>query len=243
MKKIIPALLAVAVCLWAADFWQSKPYTEWSDKDVQRIETNSPWSKQVSVSLGDAPAPNTGRSKKGGGGGGGGGDMESGGGNLSPRAGTQDVGGGVIPNGGGAGLTLTVSWRTALPIREAVAKAKFGAEAGTSADAKKMIEEEQNFYAIMVTGLPARAIRANDKMKESLLKGTELIVKGKDPIQASDVQKGGNEQTTMLLFLFPKTTPLTVEDKDVEFSTRLGPIVIRQKFHLKDMVFNGKLDL
>jgi hypothetical protein len=68
-------------------------------------------------------------------------------------------------------------------------------------------------------------------------------VKGKDPIQASDVKTGGNEQKGVVLFLFPKTAPFSLDDKDVEFSTKLGPILVKQKFHLKDMVFNGKLDL
>ena len=90
---------------------------------------------------------------------------------------------------------------------------------------------------------PGRALRANDKAKESLLKVTSLSVKGKDPLPASDLQIGGNEQRPVLVFLFPKTAPLSLDDKDVEFSTKLGPIVVKQKFHLKDMVFNGKLDL
>ena len=34
-----------------------------------------------------------------------------------------------------------------------------------------------------------------------------------------------------------------MDDKEVEFSTRLGQTMVKQKFHLKDMVFNGKLDL
>jgi hypothetical protein len=68
-------------------------------------------------------------------------------------------------------------------------------------------------------------------------------VKGKDPILAVDVQSGASDQKPVLVFLFPKTVPFSVDDKDVEFSTRLGPLVVRQKFHLKDMVFSGKLEL
>lgn len=243
MKKITPLLLGLAICLWAADFWQTKPYTDWSDKEAQKIETNSPWSKQVPVPLGE--------SSGGGGGGGkrnkgmsGGGDLDStlGNGGNAGRAGTQEVGGGVVPSGT-ASMTLTVSWRTALAVREAVAKEKFGAEAATSADAKKMVEEEQKFYGIMVGGLPARALRGDEKMKESLLQNTTLTVKGKDPIQATDVKTGGNEQRAVVVFIFPKTAPFSLDDRDVEFATRLGPIVVRQKFHLKDMTLNGKLDL
>jgi hypothetical protein len=245
MKKIISLLLGLAICLWAADFWLTKPYTDWSEKDIQKIETNSPWSKQVPLTLGGGGGgPDTGRSRRGGSSSGGDLDSTVGSGSTGSggRGNTQEVGGGAIP-GGGASMSITVSWRSALAVREAVAKEKFGAEAATSADAKKIIEDDLKVYLVMISGLPGRALHGNDKMKESLLQSTSLIVKGKDPIQATDVQTGGNEQRPVVLFIFPKTAPLSLDDKDVEFSTKLGTIVVKQKFHLKDMMFNGKLDL
>ena len=153
----------------------------------------------------------------------------------------QDVGGNVI--GGGTSITVTVSWRTALPVREAVARGKYGDEAGTSAEAKKLVEQEQKYYAILVTGPPARGGRGGDRMKESMLKGTSLIVKGRDPIVPSDIQSGSDEKRMLVLFLFPKDNPITADDKEVEFSSKIGPLVIKQKFHLKEMVLNGKLEL
>jgi hypothetical protein len=241
LKKIAPVLLFLAFGLWAADFWIAKPFTDWTDKDAQKMETNSPWSKQVAISMGEGGGGGTGkggRSKGGGGGGGDDGVMSSTGG--SGGRGIQEVGGGGL---GGNSIMLTVSWRTALPVRQAVAKAKYGAEAGTSPEAKRLIEGEQKYYAIIVTGVPVRSMGNSDKMKEALLKNTTLTVKGKDPIQASDVQSGSDAQKALVLFIFPKTVPFSVDDKDVEFSTTLGPLVVRQKFHLKDMVFNGKLEL
>jgi len=242
MKKITPLLLALAVCVWAADFWQTKPYTDWSDKDVKKIETNSPWSKQVPVALGTGGGPDTARGKRGATGASGDLDSTLGSGSGGGRGSTpQEVGGGM--GASGASMTITLSWRTALPVRQAVAKEKYGAEAGTSADAKKLIEEEQKFYGILVSGLPGRALRNNEAVKAMLIENTTLSVKGKDAVHPQDVQTGGNEQRAVVLFLFPKTTPLSVDDKDVEFSTKLGQIMVKQKFHLKDMVFNGKLDL
>jgi hypothetical protein len=241
MKKIIPLVLGLAVCLWAADFWQTKPYTDWTDKEAQKMETNSPWSKLVPVSTGEGGATSGKSGRRGGNTSeidGTGSSIGSGGGG-GKNAGLQDVGGGS----GGGTLNILVSWRTALAVRQAVAKEKYGAEAATSPDAKKMVEEEQKIYAVMISGIPGRALRANDKMKETLLQNTSLIVKGKDPIQASDMQTGGNEQRPVIVFIFPKTAPLSLDDKDVEFSTKLGSITVKQKFHLKDMVFNGKLDL
>lgn len=234
MKKFLPLFLTLAVCLWAADFWQAKPYTDWSDKEVQRVETNSPWAKQVSVGLGGAsPGGGSGKGHRGG--------SESDPSGGAGGRGTADVGGGNF--GGEPSIMLTVSWRTALPVRQAVAKEKFGAEAATSPEAKKLIDEDQKVYAILVSGLPGRSIRNGDKMKEMLLKNTTLTVKGKDAIACTDVQSGGNEQKSLVLFIFPKTNPLSAGDKEVEFSTQLGPITVKQRFHLKDMVFNGKLEL
>ena len=240
MKKISLLLLAVATCAWAADFWQTKPYTEWTDKETQRIQTSSPWSKQVPLSIGGGGGgPDTSRGKRGAGGV----DSETGMGvGSNPRPNQKEVDS-QGQSGGGTPQVIYVSWRSALAFRQAVAKAKFGDEAATSADAKKMVDEEPKFYLIMISGLSGRALRGGDKMKESLIPNTSLTVKGKDPIQATDVQTGGNEQRPVVVFVFPRTSPFTLDDKDVEFSTKLGSIVVKQKFHLKDMVLNGKLDL
>jgi hypothetical protein len=244
--KILPLPLIFAVSLWAADFWQSKPYTEWTDKEIQKILSNSPWSKEVVVSL-SGGGGGSGKGSRKGGGGGGGGDTGfdgpatgSGGGNAGPssRANVNEVGGGT-PGGGTPGMTLVVSWRTALPLRQAIAKQKFGAEAGTSPEAKKVIEEPQKHYVIVVAGLPARMGRGGAEMKEALLKNTSLSIKGKEPIVPEDLQSSG----TAAIFMFPKTVAIDLDDKEVEFSTKLGQTMVKAKFKLKDMVFNGKLDL
>lgn len=255
MKKIVPALLAFSVCILAADVWQSKPFTEWSDKDLQKLMTNSPWAKEVSLSMpggGSGGGSGKGGGKRGGGGGGG--DMSgdtpmsgpatgSGGGNANARAGVQEVGGAAPAAGGGSAMTLSVRWQSALPLRQAVAKQKYGAEAATSPDAKKLLDSEQKYYAIVVAGLPGRAAHVNDEMKPMLLKSTTLSVKGKDPITAIELQSGGNEQKAVVMFFFPKTTVIDADDKEVEFSSKVGPLVVKQKFKLKEMIFNGKLEL
>ena len=240
MKKLIPLFLAIAVCVWAADFWQAKPFTDWDPKEVQKVENSSPWAKDISIGQGDRAS----RPTKGGGG-------------LSEE---QSPGQPLSGNGTAhraesqgrrllwraaaaeARRRLIVSWRTALPVRQAMAKAKYGAEAGTSPDAKKFLEDEQKFYAVLVNGVPGRLVH-DDNVKDALLKETSLNVKGKDPIVPSDLQILGNGQRAGVVFIFPRTTPLTLDDKEVEFSTKFGAIPVKMKFRLKDMVFNGKLEL
>ncbi len=78
MKKLLLRLLALSMflaglALWAADVWVAKPYTEWTAKDVDKIMSDSPWAKQVSVTLdlgrgggsgsaGGAPSPDVDKS-------------------------------------------------------------------------------------------------------------------------------------------------------------------------------------
>lgn len=247
MKKLIPLLLSLGVCLWAADFWKEKPFTEWSKKDIEKLETTSPWAKLVSVSMGGGGGVEgrggRGGGRGGGGGGGGGSDSDAmGTGGGAGGRGTQDVGGGV-GQGGGNGAMLTIRWLSALPMREVTALQKFGDKADSSPDAKKLLDEDQKVYAILVSGLPGRVVRNDDQAKESLLKGTSLVVKGKGPILPTSVQVGGPSQKGLVLFIFPRTAPIDLDDKEVEFESKLGPLAVKQKFHLKDMVYKGKLEL
>jgi hypothetical protein len=247
MKRILPLAMLFATSLCAAEFWQSKPYTEWSDKEVQKLLSNSPWSKEVVVGLGGSGGGSGKGGRKGGGGGGGnteggfdGPAMGNGGGNAgtSGRTAVSEVGGGA-PSSGTPTMNLVVSWRTALPLRQAIAKQKFGAEAGTSAEAKRVVEEPQKYYVLVVTGLPARMGGGSAEMKDALMKNSSLSVKGKEPIVPEDIQYSGSTA----LYLFPKTVAIDADDKEVDFSTRLGQTIVKTKFKLKEMVFNGKLDL
>jgi hypothetical protein len=48
-----------------------------------------------------------------------------------------------------------------------------------------------------------------------------------------------------LIFSFPKTDAISADDKNVEFRVAKGqlPTEIRKSFKLKDMQYNGKVDL
>jgi hypothetical protein len=79
-----------------------------------------------------------------------------------------------------------------------------------------------------------------DRMKEN----TVLERKGKDPIHPDFVQPVQTQQGSILVFLFPRTgQPIEVDDKEVTFHQKLGPIDWKAKFNLKEMVYNGQLAL
>ncbi len=239
MRRLAPVLFVF--CLYAAEPWQSKPFTEWSDKDVNKVLTKSPWARSVSVDAGayGSPADGLGRDR----------GQVPGGRSLDAATGPA-----VMAPGGGASrmpsessapisdqshsLMLTVVWQSALPIKQALVRRKYGAEAGISPVAKKILDDD-SAYAIAVSGLPPTL---DPQPKATILAQTSLSSKGKD-LRPSDVvlpPPGKGEDT---VFIFHKTTPFTADDKEVEFVTKLGTLNIKCKFRLKDMLFNGDLAL
>lgn len=238
MKKFAPLSLAAGVCvvsvsLWAADFWQAKLFTDWNDKEVQKISENSPWAKQFSVAMGSGGGAGAGKSGKGSKGGG------SGGSPLADDSQSLDGGAGM----GGVSLTFTVRWQSALPVKQALIKMKYKAEAGTSAEAKQILAATEPEYVVVVSGLNRGMVRGDaEQIKQALMGATELVIKGKEPIKPDNFRIVGQGRMDAI-FAFPKTNPITEDDKDVEFQCKIGTFELKQKFHLKDMVFNGKLEL
>lgn len=251
MRKLLLLAFPVAVgtfavSLLAADFWQSKPFTDWNDRDVQKMLQSSPWSKPFSVALAASNGTTAGR--RAGTTSGGGGAMKgpasgSDPGSLNPREPSGDPGAESGPTGVPT-INLTVRWQSAMPVREAIVKAKFGNEAGTSAEAKKALEEKIDDYILSVGGVPKTALQGDaDELKKRMLAQSMLVIKGRDPIKPVDFMTENVGRATEVMFAFPKTTPITEEDKEVEFIVRIGEFNVRQKFRLKDMLVNGKLDL
>jgi hypothetical protein len=228
MKKIAGLLFLFAFCLMAADFWQ-KPYTEWSDKDLQKMIANSPWAHTISISSGPIVAPDAG----GGGGGRGGG-----------RGGPQGGGGADAPIPGTREPEIAARWQSALPIRQAFVRLKYGAEADKSDDAKKYLEKEPMTYEIILSGPLQPFLRGKpDDVAKTLSDVTFLTTKEKGAVKSTSIQVGKSGASMDVLISFPRSTPYTVDDKDVEFSTKLGTSTVKIKFHLKDMVYNGKLEM
>ncbi len=264
LRFLTLSLFAAGIALWAADVWVAKPYTDWTEKDLAKIMTDSPFAKKVSVSMsagfgspggaaagggrggrGAGPDPGFGTAENesaGGGGGGGRGGRGGGGGDAGAAAGGFGGGGGGVPQ-----IDLFVRWQSATTVMEALAKAKYGAEAGTSADAKKMLEPDDKYYVIWVAGLPATVQPKDEESKKELLAHTTLAAKDKDAIVAEEVvfppPQGGFARTTDAHFLFPRKVAFAPEDKEVEFATKFGMTKVQAKFDLKKMVVNGKLGL
>ena len=62
-------------------------------------------------------------------------------------------------------------------------------------------------------------------------------------MKSTSIQVGKSGASMDILIAFPRSMPYTVDDKEVEFSTKLGTAAVKMKFRLKDMVYNGKLEM
>lgn len=213
--------------LAAADFW-TKPYAEWTDQEVQKMVTDSPWAERMQVETGARGAISS----------------------------ADDKGGAIQGN-----LTTPVVllWQSALPVKQAL----YGRANATDAQ-KQLLAREESVRILRVTGIPG-SMRAAAEDKEKLNAATVIKIKGKPDLHPSEIQlsaapegpgggkgkgfgggKGGGfggGGNFDVFFVFPKDAPITADDKEFEFQTKVGAMTIRHKFKPKDMMYNGKLEL
>ena len=222
-------LLACAA-LVAADFWEDKEFTEWSDREVQKMLTDSPWAKRVNIVMG--------------------GLLEEGNSRYTGDGVSFGGGGGRGGGGGGdafAGIRRTqvsVVWINALPVRRAMVRNLVGRDGPIPPEGRQFLSEEDPFYTVAVVGLPP-AFQVLGQMVNEVLAETMLKPDDRDPIAPVDIgfMREG-DQSIRAMFMFPRDEPLTLDDREVEFITKLGPVTeIKRKFRLRDMQVDGRLVL
>jgi hypothetical protein len=235
MKKTAGLLLLFGCGLVAADFWQ-KPYTEWSEKDLAKMMSNSPWAKSVSVSMGGpgGGGPPPGPAPGGFGGGAPGGPQGGGGSEFGPGA----------PGSSPPSFDVVARWQSALPVREAFVRLKFGAEADKSDEAKKVLEAQERPYEIVLSGPMGMFLGGKPGEAAKALSEVSVLSSARTgDIKPIQIQVGKPGKIMDVVLAFPRTMPFTLEDKEVDLTTKLGPSTLKYKFKLKDMVANGKLEM
>lgn len=131
-----------------------------------------------------------------------------------------------------AAFSAVVRWGSSQPVRAAL---------------KTRPEDDASAYYIieLIGDVPAFAAPDDDnpginEQRASMLReSTKLERKGGDPIYLDRVESiaAGTR------FYFTRRDPITPANKEVTFTTKLGPLEIKAKFNLKDMLYHGKLDL
>ena len=222
----------------ASEFWNSKPPSEWSDKELKRLLTNSPWAKEVQPQMNFSGGPNSGTPGGGlpPGGPGGRGMGGPGGGGPGGPGGGGGFGGPDSPPSQFPEIKAEVRWESAAPIRDG------------SKD--QLSRESSDCYVLSISGLPAGGpggVRRGDasnganEQEGNLKQAASLQRKGKDPIAPARVSISGNG--TMFFYFSCESSAISSEDKEVVFQLRTGPIELKTRFLLKDMIYQGKLAL
>ena len=219
--------LLASAALTAADFWQEKDFTAWSAQQVEKILTDSPWAKKVTVVAGSLKEEGLG-GFQGGGAGFGGGDSRSGEGGSAEFQRVRRV-------------TVTVAWISALPVRQALARQQIGPGAKSAVDQQQKLGEDAPFYTVAVIGLPLR-LAAQGGTIDAVKSKTTLKPNKKERIGLADMRVFREaDQSVTIEFLFPKNDAIILDDKEVEFVTKLGDVDLTKKFKLADMTLRGQL--
>jgi hypothetical protein len=231
MNRVLIASLfpLSALLLMAADSsWKSKQTEQWTEEDAKQVLVKSPWVQKATPRM--LPKTNEAARRDGG-----------------KMGGSQGVGVQAISPatlfGGGPPRThaarpnllmpLEIRWESAGPVR--VAETKSHEE-----DAPDL---EGGLYAIAVYDVPGLDIDQKG-LAADLTRESSLSRDGKKDLKPSkvDLLPQANGLTTVV-FLFPQSDAITLEDKRIKFTAVFDHLAVAQYFYTKDMLFQGKLDL
>jgi hypothetical protein len=224
------ACLLASAAVAAADFWQEKAFTDWSAPQIEKLLSDSPWAKKVTIVTGSLREQGPG------------GGFDSGSAGLGGGGGSRDADPGSGEFQGLRRITVTVVWSSALPIRQALLRRQAGPEAIT-ADQQQRLEENEPFYSVTVVGLPS-SVTAKVGTLDEVKTISGLTPNRKERIAPEEIRVFPHaDRSVRVEFLFPKSYALALEDKEVEFTTKLGDADIVKKFKLSDMAVRGRLAL
>lgn len=209
-----PCLIFPAVLLAASEpSWKGKPFTLWKADDGSQVLADSPWVKHARVTI--LPVRGEVQLREGG-------KM----GGSGKRAGLGKV---AAPP-----ATLDVRWESAAPVRTAELTATDNAASHWHGD----------FYAIAVYGVPGIP-RVNQKSLEGELKQSAFLKRpGKRDLRLVRVEIAAlGSNGARILYLFPRTPGITLDDQSVEFVSQIGRMCLGSSFTIADMILQGRLEL
>jgi hypothetical protein len=172
-------------------------------------------------------------------------------------------GGGRGGSGGGSSMPITgtIRWESAKPVQQAEARLNTlrssydGRPADAQADAKPETKPSDHYVVSLLGVRPpgsrnsssddsdSNSKRGSNQAFDQFMSSTQLVMKNKTPISPDDVKFINESGQSEIRFFFPKTSPITLDDKEVTFQTMVGRTKVEHKFELKKMMRNGKLEL
>lgn len=231
IRRQLCLLLASGVLCGAADApWKGKQVADWTEDDAKMVLTDSPWAGNATSTF----VPPQNRQRGSGMGRGGIGIGLPGIGMGRPRTGNPGGQQSSSNESPGDAPVLRVRWESALPIREAEFKAR----------ELNAPEIDENSYAIAVYGVPARMVRGDEKTLAAEFRKQAFIKReGQKDLKPSSVEVLLREDGPVIVYLFPRKTEITRNDRRVEFDAQIGQFQFMKAFYTDEMTWQGKLEL
>jgi hypothetical protein len=238
MFRFLPAIFLLASVPLLASEWDKKRFPNWGQQHVVRVLVDSPWGKSTRQDL-----------------------------NFE-RAGPQrlvtwkdlgvpgDGGDGVMNTGspvGGIGkpkskekveIDVNVRWSSALPVKQAAALTMYGKDGVGLPEAQAMLRPDPEFYVLEVSGIPAAmAFQGIEAMQAHLYENVRLLTGTNRSIPPAAVYVTSKGNGLNIAFRFSKKKPITVKDKELFFFMEYSILKVERKYKLKQMVYDGQLEL
>jgi hypothetical protein len=225
--------LSAALAMAADVVWRAKEINQWNEEDARQVLTDSPWAKTTIGIISRLQTE----------------DARRDGGNMGQDHGVGFDGvdakgskptvidalrGAVDLRRSSQPIKLTVRWESALPIRAAEIKAGVVEPPTLEGDG----------YRIAVYGVPGGYYKKDPKsLGNPLKKEAALKRAGKKDVKPSSVEVFQREDGLVVVYLFPLSAEITRKDGLVEFVARIGRVGVVQQFNVKEMQFQGNLEL
>ncbi len=272
LNRTVTLLFLSVVLLWGADFWKEDPFDTWSDEDAYKLLNDSPWSKEVRIippggGIPGGGMPSGGPSGGGGGRGGGGGGRGGGGGGIDGGAGVPIsipihlVWQTALP------VKQAIVMRRMDPEQRESDQVKSFLEETEpyyilrAVGLPRVVEpqlNEQTIQAILEQTKLTTKVNGRE-IKPAVIQdaGPSEIAVTRPANFKADADGNGKGKgfgrggfaaggpTFDLYYLFSRDEVFDVDkDKELKFESHIGDrITLKKSFKLKDMVYNGKLEL
>ena len=233
---LISVIMLLGAAVWAGgEPWKGKPYLQWDDKDLQRIFTDSPWTRTTTVTRTWLPISSKDLPDK----------TIAGSGRSIPteleRSGETSVGG---------ELNFYVFWASSRVMRAATARKSVLHGDKKDLDVDKYATEPQEEIQILVQ---SEDMAPFTRKEEKFFQANAFLQpkKSKQKISPSHLRYERDAKgirVTSALFFFPRKTAsgeatISADEKSVEFNCNMDGSSLRVNFEPQKMVDQTGTDL
>jgi hypothetical protein len=241
---VLALLFTLVLTAFSKDFWDEKPFTEWTEQEAMKLISDSPWARPLTVlgsilgagqtvNIRSSELPNV---------------ATAGGGRSSGTA--MSTGTAMGQSEGFAAnspVPVYVRWLSSVRIRQALGRLGQIQSKAPESDARKFAEQPMEDYQIAVIAPVMNAFNAlslEDFRQKTFLASRKDKSK-RIPLKSYTAPKDRSDGVALFSFLrsLDGKPGFGLEDQELEFLAQGGKITLKASFKLARMLTDGKPDL